>query len=91
MRDEITELKDQIKALASNNTTQSTSNIQNTTTTNQTNSHNKATININPFGQENVDMISPEYFLHCLNRSTAILKTKIYAFLTKTNPMYPFN
>ena len=92
MRDEITQLKDQIKALASNNTTQSTSNIQNTTTTNHTNSHNKVTININPFGQENIDMISPEYFLHCLNRiynSSLALAEKIYSYPENQNIRIP--
>ena len=94
---EIEEMKSQIKDLQSmvekipqittQNTTQNASNIQN-----NTNSHNNVTININPFGQENVDMISPEYFLHCLNRiynSSPALAEKIYSYPENQNIRIP--
>ena len=87
IREELNELKDQIKALKNSNTTQNASNIQN-----NTNSHNNVTININPFGQENVDMISPEYFLHCLNRiynSSPALAEKIYSYPENQNIRIP--
>jgi cell division protein FtsB len=87
IREELNELKDQIKALKNNNTTQNASNIQN-----NTNSHNNVTININPFGQENVDMISPECFIHCLNRiynSSPALAEQIYSYSENQNIRIP--
>lgn len=84
---ELNELKDQIKTLKNSNTTQNASNIQN-----NTNSHNNVTININPFGQENVDMISPECFIHCLNRiynSSPALAEQIYSYSENQNIRIP--
>ena len=87
IREELNELKDKIKALTNHNTTQNASNIQN-----NTNSHNSVTIHINPFGQENIDKITPEYFLHCLNRiynSSPALAEKIYSYPENQNIRIP--
>jgi hypothetical protein len=88
IREELNELKDQIKALKNSNPTPTTTN----NTTNNTNSHNNVTININPFGQENVDMISPECFIHCLNRiynSSPALAEQIYSYPENQNIRIP--
>ena len=67
-----------------------------TTTTTNTNSHNTTnnniTIQINPFGQEDVDRIGPEYFLYCLNKvysSSPALAEKIYSYPENQNIRIP--
>ena len=84
---EIDELRGQIEALTKTSTT--------TTTTNN-NTQNASNINnitiINPFGQENVDKISPDYFVYCLNRiynSSPTLAEKIYSYPENQNIRIP--
>ena len=87
IREELNELKDKIKALTNHNTTQNASNIQN-----NTNSHNNVTIHIHPFGQENIDMITPESYLQCLNRvynSSPALAEQIYSYPENQNIRIP--
>lgn len=79
---EIDELRNKIEALARNG-----GNIHNTTN-NQT---NNITI-INPFGRENVDKISPDYFVYCMNRiynSSPTLAEKIYSYPENQNIRIP--
>ena len=65
--------------------------------TTNTNSHNTTnnnniTIQINPFGQEDVDQIRPEYFLYCLNKiysSSPTLAEKIYSYPENQNVRIP--
>lgn len=88
LRQEINHLKGQIEALSKTNTTQNASNIQNNTTNNHT---NNITI-INPFGQEAVDRITPDYFVYCLNRiynSSPTLAEKIYSYPENQNIRIP--
>jgi len=84
---EIDELRGQIEALTKTSTTATTTN---------NNTQNASNINnitiINPFGQENVDNISPDYFVYCLNRiynSSPTLAEKIYSYPENQNIRIP--
>lgn len=87
LRKEIDELRGQIEALTKTSTTATTTN---------NNTQNASNINnitiINPFGQENVDNISPDYFVYCLNRiynSSPTLAEKIYSYPENQNIRIP--
>lgn len=86
LQSQVNQLQNQITELTNNRNQNrnrggnriSTSNVNSNNTTN----NNNITININPFGQENLDFISNDAYLYCLNKvykSTQALAQLIYS------------
>ena len=84
---ELTELRNEITQLKKE---RGVSSISHQTTNHHTT--NNITIHVNPFGKENIETITPDYFLHCLNKvyaSSPMLAEKIYSIPENQNVTIP--
>lgn len=98
-KQQIVELQNQITELTNNQNRNQNQNrnrggnrISNSTINNNTTNNNNITININPFGQENLDFITNERYLYCLNKvykSTQALAEIIYSHPENKNITIP--
>ena len=89
---EIDELRNQISNLQRQIETTPIPITTTNTNSNNTTNHNNITIQINPFGQEDIARIAPEYFLYCLNKvssSSPALAEKIYSYPENQNVRIP--
>jgi hypothetical protein len=89
---EIDELRNQISNLQRQMETKPAPTTTTNTNSHNTTNNNNITIQINPFGQEDVDRIGPEYFLYCLNKiysSSPALAEKIYSYPENQNVRIP--